>query len=319
MRFIIGLFFLIPIDFFSQNNELLFLSGNVKEIASNLPIQNVGITLLKQQDTVEVTFTDSIGNFLFKNLQSGNYNIVFYHHDYLKKNKLILLEKTNQNLNVYLKLFSFNLNTVEIISSAQNNPRMVGSSTKLDKKKIKQISPVGTQEILTFVPGVNGFSDDGIGQSRISIGIRGINPRRTSRTLVLEDGIPIQPALYVYSNMYYNPPVERIEEIEIVKGGSSIEFGPQTMGGVINYKTKLPSDSLSGKLSLTGGSNAYISSLIELGGFGNKIIKPEFQLIYKKGDGFRQNNDFTQYNGTLKLLIRPNKKRRIYINLNANN
>ena len=140
MRFIIGLFFLIPMDFFSQNNELLFLSGNVKEIASNLPIQNVEITLLKQQDTVEVTFTDTIGNFLFNNLQSGNYNIVFYHYDYLKKNKLILLEKTNQNLNVYLKLFSFNLNTVEIISSAQNNPRMVGSSIKLDKKKIKPVS-----------------------------------------------------------------------------------------------------------------------------------------------------------------------------------
>ena len=319
MRFIIGLFFLITTDFFSQNTEPVFLSGNVREITSDFPIQNVEVILLQHQDTVEATYTDSVGNFLFNNLQHGNYNIVFHHYDYLKKNQQIFLEKSNQNLNVSLELLSFNLNTVEIISSAQKNPRMVGSFTKLDKRKIKQISPVGTQEILTFVPGVNGFSDDGIGQSRISIGIRGINPRRTSRTLVLEDGIPIQPALYVYSNMYYNPPVERIEEIELVKGGSSIEFGPQTMGGIINYKTKLPSDSLSGKLSLTGGSNAYISSLVELGGFGNKIFKPEFQFIYKKGDGFRQNNDFTQYNGTLKLLIRPNKKRRIYLNLNANN
>ena len=32
--------------------------------------------------------------------------------------------------------------------------------------------------MLEYVPGVNGFSDDGIGNSRISVGIRGINPRK---------------------------------------------------------------------------------------------------------------------------------------------
>ena len=91
--------------------------------------------------------------------------------------------------------------------------------------------------MLEYVPGINGFADDGIGNSRISIGIRGLNPRRSSRVLILEDGVPIQPALYVYPNMYYNPPADRIDQIEVIKGSGTILYGPQTMGGIINYFT----------------------------------------------------------------------------------
>ena len=47
--------------------------------------------------------------------------------------------------------------------------------------------------MLEYIPGVNGYADDGIGNSRLSVGIRGLNPRRSSRVLILEDGIPIQP------------------------------------------------------------------------------------------------------------------------------
>ena len=171
---------------------------------------------------------------------------------------------------------------------------------------------MGTQEALEYVPGINGFSDDGIGNSRINIGIRGINPRRTSRTLVLEDGIPIQPALYVYSSMYYNPPIERVGEVEVIKGSSSIQYGPQTMGGVINYVTHRPREEFGGRVSVTAGANRYLSSLLEIGGFGGKKFRPEIQILYKSGDGYRDNNGFEQYNGTYKMMFLPTEKRRIY-------
>ena len=115
-----------------------------------------------------------------------------------------------------------------------------GAATVMGMEKLKLINPIGTQEMLEYVPGISGFADDGIGNSRISIGIRGLNPRRSSRVLILEDGIPIQPALYVYPNMYYNPPSDRIDRIEVIKGSGTILYGPQTMGGVINYFTRRP-------------------------------------------------------------------------------
>ena len=112
---------------------------------------------------------------------------------------------------------------LEIISNLESDyQRLPGSSSIINERSFKLINPIGTQEILEHVPGINAFSDDGIGNSRISIGIRGLNPRRSSRVLILEDGVPIQPALYVYPNMYYNPPAERISRVEVIKGSGSI-------------------------------------------------------------------------------------------------
>ena len=160
-----------------------------------------------------------------------------------------------------------------------------------------------------YLPGINGFSDDGIGNSRISIGIRGLNPRRSSRVLILEDGIPIQPALYVYPNMYYNPPADRIDQIEVIKGSGTILHGPQTMGGVINYFTKKPRNQFGGLLKLTTGGNGYSSLFTEIGGWGDGKVSPEIQLLLKRGDGFRENNAFEQANACL-LYTSPSPRDR---------
>tara|TARA_Y100001970_G_C14237405_1_gene862693 strand:- start:1657 stop:3783 length:2127 start_codon:yes stop_codon:yes gene_type:complete len=168
------------------------------------------------------------------------------------------------------------------------------------------------------VPGINGFADDGIGNSRISISIRGLNPRRSSRVLILEDGVPIQPALYVYPNMYYNPPADRIDQIEVIKGSGSILYGPQTMGGVINYFTKRPRNEFGGLFKVTAGENGYQSFFTEIGGWGNGKLKPEIQFLVKRGDGFRMNNGFEQINGTLKLNYRPSTHKNIYMKANVN-
>ena len=145
-----------------------------------------------------------------------------------------------------------------------------------------------------------------------------MNPRRSSRVLILEDGIPIQPALYVYPLMYYNPPVERLDEVEVIKGSAAIKFGPQTMGGVVNYITKRPREAFGGSVQTVVGNNGYHSIFTEVGGFGNSKIRPELQLIYKGGDGFRDNNGFVQYNATAKLHLLPGAKKNYYLKANFN-
>jgi outer membrane receptor protein involved in Fe transport len=37
-----------------------------------------------------------------------------------------------------------------------------------------------------------------------------------------------------YPEAYYNPPMEAVETIELVRGGASLQFGPQ-FGGMLNY------------------------------------------------------------------------------------
>ena len=317
--FFVFVFTLLLNNFICQDLVKYSLEGVLKDSSKKKFIRNADLYLEKNNEKINSTKSDKNGGFIFENLVEGTYTLKINHFDYNPRKINIRVVNNNENFTILLNRSVFLLKTFEIIGNTQEDINtLVGAGGKIENKKIKKISPIGTQELLEFVPGITGFSDDGIGNSRISIGIRGINPRRTSRTLVLEDGIPIQPALYIYSNMYYNPPVEKIDHIEILKGGASIQFGPQTMGGVINYRTKRPRESLGGRVNISGGNNNYFSSLIELGGFGNSKFRPEFQLIYKRGDGFRENNDFEQFNGSFKLLFVPNKKRNIYLNINAN-
>ncbi|MEC7622331.1 MAG: TonB-dependent receptor, partial [Candidatus Neomarinimicrobiota bacterium] len=145
-----------------------------------------------------------------------------------------------------------------------------------------------------------------------------LNPRRSSRILILEDGIPIQPALYVYPNMYYNPPSDRIDRLEVIKGSAAIKYGPQTMGGVINYFTKRPRNDFGGRFKVKAGENGFASFFSEVGGFGNSKVKPEVQFLLKKGDGFRENNSFEQMNGTVKLNYNKSADENIYLKANLN-
>ncbi|MBC8145106.1 MAG: TonB-dependent receptor plug domain-containing protein, partial [bacterium] len=226
----------------------------------------------------------------------------------------------NVSVNVIIELSQRDvaMRPVEVIGeSPEVHSRMVGTATRVDARALASIAPIGTQEVLQYIPGVNAASDDGIGNSRISVGIRGLSPRRSARVLVLEDGIPIAPAVYLYPNMYYNPPAERVDAVEVIKGSAAIRYGPQTMGGVINYLTSRPRSSFGALGQLSVGTNGYISALAEIGGWGSDVIHPEIQLLYKRGDGYRSNNSFAQYNATLKVNVLPDEDRILYIKGNV--
>ena len=285
---------------------------------NNFSLEGASILLENNQSKKIVgVSTNNDGRGYFDNLIAGEYSIklsfIGYNDVYKKIN--IKPGKTYE-YKIQMKLNTIAITELEIINDY--NRSMVGTATSINAQDLEIIKPMGTQEILERVPGINGFSDDGIGISRINVGIRGINPRRSSRVLILEDGIPIQPALYVYPNMYYNPPSERISEVEVVKGSGTISFGPQTMGGVINYLTKRSTQGSKPSFKLMGGENNYKSILLDTGDFSKNKFNPELQFLYKSGDGFRDNNDFVQYNGTLKLNFDKSKNESFYSKTNIN-
>jgi Fe(3+) dicitrate transport protein len=213
---------------------------------------------------------------------------------------------------------AYELNPMAVVSKSPGRyARLTGTANRLDSNTLRRMRPLGTQEALERIAGVQGFADDGFGNSRLSIGIRGLPPRRSARVLILEDGIPIAPALYIYPLMYYNPPAERIDEIEVIKGAAALEYGPQTMGGVVNYITRRPRKEFGGLAQVVGGQHGYGSAYAEVGGWGTATLHPEVQLLYKRGDGYRQNNAFEQYNATFKLNWIATPKDAVYLKLNA--
>lgn len=296
------------------------ITGSVVRQGNNAPLSGANVMLFNNDGLKLGTSTDETGMFYFENTPPGKYTITISFIGFQNyRSDLIIEENRTYKINAILEIQPIVMAQLEIISDA-NVPfeRIPGAATVLDIKSLSLIDPIGTQEALEFVPGVNGYADDGIGNSRLSIGIRGLNPRRSSRILILEDGVPIQPALYVYPNMYYNPPAERIDRLEVIKGSGAIKYGPQTMGGVINYFTKRPRSDFGGKFNIKAGENSFLSLFSEVGGFGNEKIKPEFQFLYKKGDGFRENNGFEQINGTMKISYNKSQDENYYLKFNTN-
>ena len=296
------------------------VSGTVYRSEKNIPLQGADVIFINLNGETFGASTDTQGEYQISNIPSGKYNvkISFIGFEDFKDN-LFIEDGKSYKIDAFLTIEPILMSRLEIISSADEPyENLPGAATVLDVKTLKLINPVGTQEMLELIPGINGYSDDGTGNSRISIGIRGLNPRRSSRVLILEDGIPIQPALYVYPNMYYNPPADRIDRIEVIKGSSSIKYGPQTMGGVINYFTRRPRNDFGGAFKITIGENNYKSLFAEIGGSKNQKIKPEIQLLFKSGDGFRQNNGFEQVNGTLKINYIKSSNKNLYLKANFN-
>ena len=56
----------------------------------------------------------------------------------------------------------------------------------------------------------------------------------------------------------------------------------------------------------------------ELRGLGSRRITSDMQVLYKHGDGFRDNNAFDQANGTVKTQFRLSNKKVLYLKANAN-
>ncbi|MEZ4392750.1 MAG: TonB-dependent receptor [Polyangiales bacterium] len=134
--------------------------------------------------------------------------------------------------------------------------RVPGSTTQVRREDLEQLAPQNAGDVLRTVPGVNVVSEDGMGL-RLNIGIRGLDPNRSRQVLVLEDGVPITLNPYGAPELYYSPPIERMERVEVVRGSGGIMWGPQTVGGVINYITRDPPRTPSTGVELRYGNFGY--------------------------------------------------------------
>ncbi|MDZ7779905.1 MAG: TonB-dependent receptor [Gemmatimonadota bacterium] len=297
------------------------ITGQAVDADTGMPVSGASVSVESGGRVLGSTITDPTGRYVVADLPAGEeVRVVFELLGYGRTSEAVVVRAdAATSLDVVLEPRAISLAPLRILADASAaSEGMPGTATHISAPAVDLLQPIGTQELLQYVPGVHGFADDGMGNSRLSIGIRGLNPRRSSRVLILEDGIPIQPAPYMYPNMYYNPPAERIDRVEVLKGSGAIRYGPQTMGGVVNYLTSRPGGSDRAVASLTAGNNGYASLMADLPLGGSRTFRPELQLLYKRGDGFRQNNAFEQANGTFKAQLLRSDDRVAYLKANVN-
>ncbi|HEY4295992.1 MAG TPA: TonB-dependent siderophore receptor [Paraburkholderia sp.] len=116
-----------------------------------------------------------------------------------------------------------------------------GARTVVDREQINQSGATSIGDVMRRIPGVQSTDNSGTAGSAISlnIGVRGLTGRYTPRSTVLLDGIPLAVAPYGQPQLSFAPvSLGNIESIDVVRSGGSVRYGPQNVGGVINFKTR---------------------------------------------------------------------------------
>lgn len=113
-----------------------------------------------------------------------------------------------------------------------------GARTLVTAEEIRQSGAKTIEDVLRKVPGVQVFDETGVGILP-NIGVRGLNPLRSERALVLVNGVPVAPGPYTGTGLSLFPvTLETVDRIDVVRGGAAVHFGPNNIGGVINIITK---------------------------------------------------------------------------------
>lgn len=192
--------------------------------------------------------------------------------------------------------------TVDVIGRAPRAlDRIPGTASLLRREDLRQLAPQSSSDVLRTVPGLHIVAEDGLGL-RMNLGVRGLDPNRSRKILILEDGMPVTLNPYGSPEAYYSPPIERMDRVEVVKGSGQILWGPQTIGGVINYITREPPQKLGASADLRYGSFGYLLAQLGVGGTQGPIGW-RIDAIHRRYEGPRR-LDLSATDVTAKLRLK---------------
>lgn len=179
----------------------------------------------------------------------------------------------------------------------QSNVRTYpGARSVVADTELQQAGARTLEDALRLVPGVRAQDESGTGILP-NIGIRGLDPRRSARTLVLVDGIPIALAPYGQTGLSMFPlTMQTVESIDVARGGAAVRYGPNNVGGVINFISKPIPDQFSATLRealtiSTDTGNVLTDSYLRAGGFVNDRLGLQFQANTVLGDSTRAHSN----------------------------
>jgi Fe(3+) dicitrate transport protein len=180
------------------------------------------------------------------------------------------------------------LSPFNVIGTKADVAALKGSGSVIDKSDLEKFYYTDINDILRQVPGVYVRPETGYGFFP-NISLRGIDPNRSAKVTLMEDGIPTAPTPYADASAYYAPTAGRMAGFEILKGTSSLKHGPNTTGGVINYlSTPIPDQQLSHLRASYGTDNERVAHAYSGGrtDFGGGKLGYLLELYDHRSDGF---------------------------------
>ena len=311
------LFILSLNPLFSQEK----LSGLILSESTNLPLENVTIF---NSDTNEISYTDIEGKFsiLVNNINS---EINFFLEGYnlltklyspqmseLKDVTLKLIPKIEELNEVVVRGNLKKIFQIKRMEDVEGTRIFAGKKNEviLIDVSMANLASNNARQIYNQIPGLNIYQNDDAGL-QLNIGGRGLNPNRTANFNTRQNNYDISADALGYPESYYTPPPEGLEEIQILRGAASLQYGTQ-FGGLINFKIKEPKSGDKFELITrnTAGSNNLFTNFTSVSSSNEKSSYYGY-VNYKNGDGFRPNSEFESINTFQNFNYNLNEKSKI--------
>ncbi|MCV9385915.1 TonB-dependent receptor [Reichenbachiella ulvae] len=281
------------------------LSGQVKDQITGKSIGDAQVIL---KENGQFQSTDTNGFFEFKGLKKGHYTLVIFSYQYQTLTVPVGVDgDTEVNFNMEelsqeLSEVVINQKKEEIFGLKRLQP-VEGTAIYAGKKTevvlldnmVGNRAANNARQVYAQVVGLNIYESND-GGLQLSIGGRGLDPNRTANFNTRQNGYDISADVLGYPESYYTPPIEGLEEIEVIRGAASLQYGTQ-FGGLINFKMKKPESDRRLLLNSrqTVGSFGLFTSFNSLSGTIGKFSYYTY-VNYKQGEGYRPNSGFQSFN-----------------------
>lgn len=296
---------LITLSITSQNK----VSGVIMDSITQAPLKNVEV-----YDKASHLLATTDGNGYYEFLTSKEaLTLTFFSYEFKFKSQDITVTG-NIEVNINLEPLGEQLSEVEItarnakvfqirrLRDVEETAIYAGKKTEviLLDQSTASLATNNARQLYSQVAGLNIFQNDDAGL-QLNIGGRGLDPNRTANFNTRQNGYDISADVLGYPESYYTPPPEALQEIQIIRGAASLQYGTQ-FGGLINFKFKEPNPNKPIELVTrnTLGSFGLYTNFTSLSGTKDKFSYYTY-FNYKKGDGFRSNSEYESKNAFLHL------------------
>jgi hypothetical protein len=244
-----GIYTLIMLLFvliFSVQSTRAQGSNNKREYSVNLSVREKGTQESVMMATVSmkpleaITVTDVDGKATIHNVPYGNYTIEISYVGFEKFTTTVLV---NKNLNLNIQLTPTSLALKEVVVTAKQKSSGASTTTLIERQAIDHLQATSLADVMQLIPGMKMGNTDMTQQSNLQLRSLTNNNTNAFGSSIIVDGVPMDnngtmtqggfsSTAFVGTDLR-NVAADNIENVEVIRGIPSAEYGDLTSGLVI--------------------------------------------------------------------------------------
>lgn len=267
------------------------ISGYVVDLSTNEPL--VGATVLRRSNH-QGTITDFNGYFQLPGIAQDTLEVTYIGYDKM------LIANPGASLTISLSASANNLQQIVVTANREAALRTDApvAISKLSPVTINDAKPILITELINKVPGVVMLNYN---NEQHAMSIR--QPMGTSAYfLYMEDGLPMRPMGVFNHNALIEMNIFGVSNIEVVKGPASSLYGPEAVGGAINFITHRATAMPTAKVGLQADQWGYKRIQYAAGGtIGKKLGVYVSGFEGRQRDAWQANSDYDKSSVSVRL------------------